>query len=185
MTNTIQYRNLSADEIDRDLFRHFIRRQVVNDCWRKIEGKWVIKSDPFIDDWSEADYQTLITCLKRTVHTGGFVHGAFCDGQLKGFVSVEPELFGGTHQYLDLSAIHISEDMRYHGIGRALFLSAKKWALTKGAKKLYISAHSAVESQAFYRAMGCAEAALYNQEHVEAEPFDCQLECALDSGLQE
>ena len=44
-------------------------------------------------------------------------------------------------------------------------------------KKLYISAHSAVESQAFYHKMGCAEAAVYNQSHVETEPYDCQLEC--------
>lgn len=32
--------------------------------------------------------------------------------------------------------------------------------------KLYISAHSAVESQLFYKAMGCTEAQVYNQEHV-------------------
>ena len=47
----------------------------------------------------------------------------------------------------------------------------------KKAKKLYISAHSAVESQAFYKAMGCVEAEEYNAEHVEKEPYDCQLEC--------
>ena len=45
--------------------------------------------------------------------------------------------------------------------------------------KLYISAHSAVESQAFYKAMGCVEAEVYHQGHVEEEPYDCQLECGL------
>ena len=35
------------------------------------------------------------------------------------------------------------------------------------SKKLYISAHSAVESQEFYRSMGCIEATEYNQSHVE------------------
>lgn len=39
--------------------------------------------------------------------------------------------------------------------------------------------HSIVESQAFYRKMGCTEAQEYSQKHVEAEPFDCQLECML------
>lgn len=48
-----------------------------------------------------------------------------------------------------------------------------------GAKKLYISAYSAVESQSFYKAMGCMEAQVYNMEHVEKEPYDCQLECKL------
>ena len=42
--------------------------------------------------------------------------------------------------------------------------------------KLYISGHSAVETQAFYKAMGCVEAKEYNQKHVELEPYDCQLE---------
>ena len=98
---------------------------------------------------------------------------------MKGFVSVEPVLFGGAHRYLDLSSLHVSEEARKMGIGRALFLAAKEWAKEKGAKKLYISAHSAVESQAFYKAMGCVEAELYHKEHVEKEPFDCQLECVL------
>ena len=70
---------------------------------------------------------------------------------LKGFVSVEASLFGGSQKYLDLTSIHVSEDMRGTGIGRELFLSAKKWAKGKGAAKLYISAHSSVETQAFYR----------------------------------
>lgn len=173
----LEYRNLNADEINRELFRGFIRRQTVNKCWRLENGHWVIREDPFVDDWSEADYETLTACLKNTVTTGGFVYAAFCCGTLKGFVSVESELFGGTHRYLDLSSIHVSEDMRHSGIGKTLFLSAKKWAKEHGAKKLYISAHSAVESQAFYQAMGCVEAAVYHPGHVEAEPYDCQLEC--------
>ncbi|MDE7266162.1 MAG: GNAT family N-acetyltransferase, partial [Lachnospiraceae bacterium] len=82
-------------------------------------------------------------------------------------------------KYLDLSSIHVSEDMRGQSIGKALFTAAKEWAKNKGARKLYISAHSAVESQAFYKAMGCVEAQVYNQKHVEAEPYDCQLECEL------
>lgn len=27
--------------------------------------------------------------------------------------------------------------------------------------------------------MGCVEAEVYNQKHVEDEPYDCQLECGL------
>lgn len=174
----IEYRLLQEDEICRELFGGFIRRQVVKDCWRRdSQGEWCIREDPFVDDWSEDDYQFLVKCLKNTVKTGGFVRAAFVQGQLKGFVSVEVGLFGGENRYLDLTSIHVSEDMRGQGIGKALFLAAKKWAGEHGAAKLYISAHSAVESQSFYRAMGCVEAAEYNPGHVEAEPYDCQLEC--------
>ena len=175
----VKYRNLYAEEICRELFKHFIRHQMVTKCWRKENGEWIIKEAPFVDDWTENDYQMLISCLRNTLRSNGFVYAAFYDGELKGFVSVEPEIFGGEQGYYDLSSIHVSEDMRNKGIGRTLFLAAKEWARQKGGKKLYISAHSAIESQAFYKSMGCVEAEIYNQKHVDKEPYDCQLECIL------
>ncbi len=179
MDSMIEYRILPEQEIDRGLFHTFIRRQVVDQCFRRENGVWVVRSDPFVDDWTEEDYRTLISCLQNTVRTGGFVLGAFLDGELKGFVSVESGSFGGENRYYDLSSLHVSEDVRRKGIGKALFLAAAEWAGKQGAKKLYISAHSAIESQAFYRSMGCVEAAAYNQKHVEAEPYDCQMEYVL------
>lgn len=73
----------------------------------------------------------------------------------------------------------MSEDIRGKGIGKVLFCAAKNWAKAKGAKKLYISAHSAVETQAFYKSMGCVDAQEYQQNHVAQEPYDRQLECVL------
>ena len=142
----ITYRTLTENEICHDLFRHFIRHQVVTKCWRRNNGEWVIRYDPFIDEWTEEEYQELIVDLQET---------------------------------LDLTNIHVSEDQRNCGIGKALFGAAKAWAKEHAAEKLYISAHSAVESQAFYRSMGCVEAKEYYREHVEKEPWDCQLECVL------
>ncbi len=175
----IEYRILQENEINRSLFRSFIRHQVVDQCLRRENGVWVVRSDPFIDDWTEADYQTLVRCLRNTVRTGGLVLGAFSGGALKGFASVENGFFGGENRYLDLSSLHVSEDMRRNGIGKELFTAAAAWAREQGAKKLYISSHSAIESQAFYRSMGCVEAAVYHQKHVEAEPYDCQIEYVL------
>ena len=175
----IQYRSLSADELSRELFRGFVRRQTVTKCRRRERGEWVVKDDPFIDDWSEADYETLLSCLRRTVSSGGVVYAAFARGALKGFASVEPDLFGGEQRYLDLSSLHVSQELRGRGTGRVLFQLSKAWARGHGAKKLYISAHSAVETQAFYAGLGCTEAQAYHQPHVDAEPFDCQLECPL------
>lgn len=173
----MEYRVLKDGEINRELFRHFVRHQTVTKCWRRERGEWVIRDDPFIDDWSEADYATLISCLKHTVAIGGLVLAAFQDETLKGFASVEPELFGGEEHYLDLSSLHVSEDARGQGIGTTLFRASKDWAKRHGARKLYISAHSAVESQAFYARMGCVDAKTPNAKHVEAEPYDRQLEC--------
>jgi len=175
----VQYRELNIDEITLDLFNSFQRKQIVTDCWRKENGKWTIKSAPFIDDWNADDYKELVRCLRNTILTGGFVYGAFINNELKGFTSVEGMLMGSSLQYADLSSIHVSQDTRGQGIGRNLFSAAKAFAVRINAKKLYISSHSAVESQAFYRAMGCTEAEEYILEHVEKEPYDCQLECIL------
>lgn len=177
----MNYIKIGEQSINRELFAHFKRHQRVTKCWRKIDGKWCIKEISFTDDWTEEDYAELITDLKNTVATGGPVLGAFSEEGLKGFASVAPELFGEKKEYLDLTNIHVSEDMRGRGIGKELFLQAKQWAREHGAQKLYISGHSAIESQAFYQAMGCVEAQEYNKEHVEKEPCDCQLECRIES----
>lgn len=175
----MEYRPICEEELSRALFANFQRRQVVTDCWRRENGTWCVRTDPFIDDWSEADYDFLVQCLKNTVRTGGFVLGAFLDGNLKGFASVELEAMGSDGGYRDLTSLHVSADCRGKGIGKQLFSMAADWAREHGGRKLYISGHSAVETQAFYRAVGCREAAEYQKKHVEAEPFDCQLEYEL------
>ena len=174
-----EYRILDISEISRELFAGFIRRQTVTKCRRMENGKWTVKAAPFIDDWTENDYYLLTKQLAETIEAGGFVYAAFDGGILKGFVETAPEIFGGSHMYADLKSIYVSADMRGRGIGTRLFDAAKEWAKSHGAKKLYISAHSAVESQAFYAKMGCTEAELYSRKHVEQEPFDCQLELKL------
>lgn len=175
----IVFRQLAETEINRKLFSAFIRRQVVEKCWRMVNGHWEIIDAPFIDDWTREQFNFGMECLQKTVRTGGFVLGAFINGELKGFVSVEPEFMGTDSQYLDLSSIHVSADMRRKGIGALLFENAKNWARKRGASKLYISSHSAVESQAFYKKMGCVDARYISAEHVRREPFDRQLEVVL------
>lgn len=70
----VQYRSLQLNEICREVFKDFIRHQNVTKCWRRENNEWVVKDVPFIDDWTEQDYNTLVSCLKNTVATGGFVH---------------------------------------------------------------------------------------------------------------
>jgi hypothetical protein len=65
------------------------------------------------------------------------------------------------------------------GIGKRLFALGYETAKAMGAQKLYISAHSSEETQAFYKALGCVEATEYNDSFVAKEPYDCQLEYRL------
>ena len=175
----IIYKELTIDDVDISMFAYFDRMQNVTKCWRKIDGEWVIKDIVFVDNWSDEEYRKGIDYLRNLIQSTGYVVGAFYDGKLKGFASVEPVIFGTDAKYMVLSNIHISQDMRRQGIGKELFALAKMWAKEHGAEKLYISAHSAVESQAFYQSMGCVEAVEYHKELAEREPCDCQLECVL------
>lgn len=175
----IIYKTLSANDIDLSIFAFFDRTQIVTKCWRKINGEWLIIDSRFVDNWSEDRYRVEIQYLKNLINSGGYVVAAFCNGQLKGFTSVNPAIFGIDAKYMELSNIHVSQDMRGQGIGKELFDLTKKWAKKHGAEKLYISSQSSVETQAFYKAMGCVEAVEYNQQLTEEEPCDCQLECVL------
>ena len=105
----IQYRELNESEITGSLFQNFIRRQKVTDCWRRVDGKWVIRADPFIDDWSQEEYEILVECLRHTAASGGLVYGAFSEGALKGFTSVESDFMELKAQarYLDLFRFNV------------------------------------------------------------------------------
>lgn len=178
-TSRIRYRRLGAKQIKQRLFRHFERKQAVEKCWRKTDGQWTVQDVCYVEQWSAADYAALTDSLRAVVQAGGVVFGAFSGRQLKGFAAVEAGPFGAAHEYLDLAMLHVSADRRHRGIGRRLFDMAADWARARGAKKLYLSAHSAVETQAFYQALGCREATQYDPAHVEREPYDCQLEFVL------
>ncbi len=175
----IEYRTLCMEEIDPALFDAFERHQNVTRCWRKENGEWCIRDIMFEEHWGSAEHKVLCQHLERTIQTGGVVFGALIDGELKGFAAVTNGLFGKNKEYIDMPALHVSEESRGMGIGKTLFLLAADWAKKQGAKKLYISGHSAVETQAFYCAVGCVEATEYSEKHVEAEPCDCQLEYIL------
>lgn len=175
MESSIQI--LSEPQITRELFQHFNRRQEVSKCWQREQGLWVLNEVSFVEDWSESQYQFLVKCLKNTVHTKGLVLGAFAQGRLIGFASVESRHFGSRKQYVQLSCIHVSCECRGHGLGKKLFRFASLGAKKMGAEKLYISAHPAQETQAFYHMLGCVEADEYDGDL--AEPYQCQQEFTL------
>ena len=37
----LKYRMLNAEEVNREIFKDFIRYQNVTKCWRKENGKWI------------------------------------------------------------------------------------------------------------------------------------------------
>lgn len=175
----ILFRKLTAEDLGPGLFRDFRRFQRVKRCWRWEGGQWVLKDIAFTEDWDQADHQRVCGQLQNVMESGGCVWGAFLAGRLKGFASVDGRLIGSRGQYGVLEELHVSEELRGRGLGRRLFAQAAEEARRLGAEKLYISAMSAEESQAFYRAMGCTQALEPDPFHVEKEPCDVQMEYLL------
>lgn len=176
------YRLLMEQEINTELFSSFDRFQEVKKCWRKEGNEWQLKDIAFTERWDEKDIAYLVKCLKNTVASKGHVIGVLDDGKLAGFASVEAGLIGSRKEYIELSCIHVSYEHRGCRIGRNLFWYACIKARELGGEKLYISAHSSEETQAFYKAVGCVEAMEYQEKSVQEEPFDCQLEHTLFGG---
>ncbi len=175
----IIYRALTLDDLSPALLRDFRRHQVVTKCLRRIDGQWKALDIPFVDDWDESNRARKLREIEACIRGGDLALGALIGGELKGLSLVLRQPLGSRGQYRVLDSFHVSEEYRRHGIGRQLFLRSADWAKAMGGEKLYISAHSAVESQAFYRAMGCVDTVEPDPAHVAEEPCDCQLEYVL------
>lgn len=171
--------SLSAADIPANFLARFVRRQEVQNVWRKAGDQWQIVPEPFIDDWSAEERKAIAADLTRCLKEGGAVFAAIREGEPLAFAALSGSFFGQRQEYADLLELHTDTRYRRMGLGRALFSRCADWARARGAEKLYISAHSAAESQAFYRGLGCMDALWQSKEHVEKEPFDCQLEFSL------
>ncbi|WP_349408963.1 GNAT family N-acetyltransferase [Pseudalkalibacillus sp. SCS-8] len=175
----IRYKDLQVKDLHNRLLEVFNRYQVTQQVWHKEEGNFSVRDDHFIDEWDDTHKARVIQDLKRCIEKGGAVIGAFADDKLVGFANVEGERFGSRNQYVELPYIHVSNEYRKHGIGKELFKRCCEKASDLGAEKVYIGAHPAVETQHFYRSLGCTYAEEINQRIYEKEPLDMQLEFRL------
>ncbi|MFR2188835.1 MAG: GNAT family N-acetyltransferase [Blautia sp.] len=179
MDDTLIYRKIEMEELKLELFRKFQRRQNVDRQLQKQGDAWVERPVSLVEEWSKEDYEFLLACLQDTIREGGVVFGAFEGNAVKGFASVSGNPLGYAGTYRDLTSLHVSRDMRGRGIGTRLFHLAAGWALAMGGQKLYIAANPAIESQFFYRALGCTDAQEPDEEHMKNAPKDRQLEYVL------
>ena len=98
-------------------------------------------------------------------------------GKVIGFACLENDIFNDG--YLNLDIIQVSKPYRRLGIGKQLFMYIEKEAKKLKAKKLYISGHPNIDTQAFYKKMGCVLAKQINRALYDAEPLDIHLEKTL------
>ncbi len=176
----VTYAPLTAEQFTPRSLDGFIRRQHVTRCWRRVDGALVLCPAEYIDDWTLEERHQFALEILTTLRDGGAAFGAFSGGSVVGFAAVAGQRLGSRKQYADLSLFYVSEPFRGRGIGKKLFRISCGTARGMGAERLYISAHSAQEVIAAYRALGCVEAEEPDPHHAAAEPCDVQMERLLD-----
>lgn len=175
----IRYEKLNKSNFNAYSLDNFVRRQQVTECWRKVEGAWQLQPNVFVDDWSLEQRREIATDVALHMEDDQTAFGAFDGNNLVGFATLSHVFFGQTATCLELVCFQVSEPYRGKGIGKNLFSQICNRAKDLGAQKLYISGHSAKESQSVYKALGCVHAVEINQQIADGEPFDVQLECDL------
>ena len=179
LRDDIQYKRLDTDNFTERSLDSFVRHQAVTECWRRIDDAWTLVPNVYEENWSQAQCRKMAEEVAHHINHDQTGFGAFDGERIIGFVTVSHRIFGVTARYVQLVCFQISEEYRRQGIGRKLFSLACEEARQLGADKLYISAHSSKESQAAYRALGCAPAEEVNEKLAAVEPFDVQMEYKL------
>ena len=178
----MQIKELVLSDINDNMLDYFNRYQEVKKVWRIENNEKVIKKTHFIENWDKPRKQENINEFRKLLKGGGTVLAAFKEENLIAFGTLDSKFIGENNQYLQLLSLHVSYKYRGQGLGTVLFEKLIEKARERGARKLYISAHSSVESIGFYKKAGCIDAKWLYQPQIEIEPYDCQLEYIINRG---
>lgn len=174
----MQIRELLPADIVPGLLTPFVRTQHITKILALRGGQWVEEDDPFLDEWSPEEKRQRERNFLHYLSEGGSIFGAFDEaGHLAGFSVLLGPLIGQSPRYAELKQMHVSAPHRGRGLGKVLFALARDRARERGADRLYISAQSSVETQAFYRGLGCTP--LPQAPVADADPIDIPMELAL------
>jgi 3-methyladenine DNA glycosylase AlkD/GNAT superfamily N-acetyltransferase len=173
-------KKVSANTITDDFLKGYQRYQETKNVLFLQDGKLLEKEDQFTESWDESKLIEISKYLRDLVKKGGVVYAAYSGKHVIGFSCIDYYQFG---DYINLPYIHTDSRYRGQGYGKELILFAGLEAMLKGAKKLYISSHPAVETQKFYESVGCTLAEEVNETLLAIEPYDIQLELKLSYEL--
>jgi len=69
----IRIERLTEDNFNSHSLDTFIRHQAVTECWRKVEGQWVILPIAFTEEWD------LAKCREEAALIANNLHGSMID----------------------------------------------------------------------------------------------------------
>jgi len=180
MVKQFEVIEITDDKITLDMLDNFIRKQTVKQRFSIKNGEELIEDISFTDDWSADKKRRIVDeFFVDATDNFGYNGGIYSGPDLIAFLSLDCNPIGDYNEYIQLTMLHVSNEFRQMGLGKILFQHAIKKAEVMGAKKLYLSAHSAYESQLFYRNLGCVHAKWIYSIAKELEPYDIQMEYEL------
>lgn len=174
----LKIENIPANSISADMLLYFHHYQIISQKYINTNGNWLITDTHELREWNVEKRKWIPKYLCEQIARGGSIVGAFLDGALIGFCSVDGYLYGETAKYANLTMLFVDDEFKRKGVGTALFKAACKCALANGADKLFISAIPSVETIAFYFNMGCTDTKEIVKNYIDTEN-DRYLECKL------
>ena len=174
----VTVRILSPEDLKEDLLDGFSHRTRITEIWVREGNALVLRPTDRIREWSDEKKRWIALWLRDQTEDGGAAFGAFEDGKLVGFASVDGPLTEGSPRYANLTLLFVDDARQRRGIGSLLFEAACGSARQKGADRLFISAVPSRETIAFYTARGCRKAETVPPDFVDTEE-DLSLEFPL------
>lgn len=178
--NNIKYKILKLNDLGDTFLKYFNRYQETDYVLFNDNDKYIIKKDHYIEKWDDTKKKNIIQSLSNCIKKGGNVISVFYNNILIGFAAIENDFFGDNKEYIELSYIHISNEYRNKGIGKKLFELCCIKAREMNAKILYIGTNPSIETQNFYKSVGCIFSKYINENIYNNEPLDIQLEYILE-----
>lgn len=162
-------KHLAAEDIQADMLSTFKHSQRITRKWVKIAGQWTFTGADDLREWDTDKRAWIAEYMHEQMSRGGAVVGAWCGDTLIGFCCVDGILRGTKSRYANLTMLFVDEDWHRCKIGKHLFAAVCDHARGLGASKLFISAIPALETVAFYQAMGCTDAMEIITDFVDTE----------------
>lgn len=172
------YKVEEIKNITKDMLKDFDRTQIVSKRYDLTDGVKSIQDISFVDDWSLATKEEIVD--EFFLNDDYYNKGIYDQGRLIAFSSLSLHKIGPNHDYLELKMLHVDKAYRGKGLGKLLFEDLVFKAKSLKARKLYISAHSAVETQAFYMSLGCKDTEWLSEKAFKLEPYDIHMEYLLE-----
>lgn len=134
-----------------------------------------VASTGSIPGWDAAKRAEIVSRVARVRATGGRAWGVRVDGALVGLASVDATPVGGDPDVVALDLLHVSAPWRGRGLARALVETAAGFAVSAGARALYVSATCTARTVAVYRHLGAVLADPPDPDWLAREPVDIHL----------